>query len=87
MGVKTIINTQPDMKVVAEAANGVQAVELYRKHRPDVTLMDVRMPGMSGVEAVRRSARSFRTPASSRSAPMAAMKTSGARCRPARDHI
>jgi DNA-binding NarL/FixJ family response regulator len=52
VGVKTIINTQPDMTVVAEAANGMQAVELYRKHRPDVTLMDVRMPVLSGVEAI-----------------------------------
>ncbi|HEX5226794.1 MAG TPA: response regulator transcription factor [Bryobacteraceae bacterium] len=51
VGVKTIINTQPDMQVVAEAANGSQAVELYRKHLPDVSLMDVRMPEMSGVEA------------------------------------
>jgi len=52
VGVKTIINTQPDMTVVGEAANGTQAVELYRKHRPDVTLMDVRMPVLSGVEAI-----------------------------------
>jgi DNA-binding NarL/FixJ family response regulator len=52
VGVKTIINTQPDMEVVAEAANGIQAVELFRKHRPDVTLMDVRMPEMNGVEAI-----------------------------------
>jgi two-component system NarL family response regulator len=52
VGVKTIINTQPDMTVVGEAANGIQAQELYRKHRPDVTLMDVRMPGLSGVEAI-----------------------------------
>jgi DNA-binding NarL/FixJ family response regulator len=51
VGVKTIINAQPDMKVVAEAANGVQAVELFRKHRPDVSLMDVRMPEKNGVEA------------------------------------
>jgi DNA-binding NarL/FixJ family response regulator len=51
-GVKTILNTQPDMTVVGEAANGTQAVELYRKHRPDVTLMDVRMPVMNGVEAI-----------------------------------
>jgi two-component system, NarL family, response regulator len=51
VGVKTIINAQPDMKVVAEAGNGLQAVELFRKHRPDVSLMDVRMPEMSGVEA------------------------------------
>ena len=52
VGVKTIINTQPDMTVVGEAANGIQALELYRKHRPDVTLMDVRMPGLGGVEAI-----------------------------------
>jgi two-component system, NarL family, response regulator len=52
VGVKTIINTQPDMTVVGEAANGTQVVELYRKLRPDVTLMDVRMPGMGGVEAI-----------------------------------
>jgi two-component system, NarL family, response regulator len=52
VGVKTILNTQPDMTVVGEAANGTQAVDLYRKHRPDVTLMDVRMPVMSGVEAI-----------------------------------
>ena len=52
VGVKTILNTQPDMTVVGEAANGMQAVELYRKHRPDVTLMDVRMPVMSGVDAI-----------------------------------
>jgi DNA-binding NarL/FixJ family response regulator len=52
VGVKTIINTQPDMVVVAEAANGSQAVELYRKHLPNVTLMDMLMPGMSGIEAI-----------------------------------
>jgi len=51
VGVKTIINTQPDMQVVAEAANGLQAIELFRKHHPDVSLMDVRMPEMGGVEA------------------------------------
>jgi len=52
VGVKTIVNTHSDMSVVAEAANGIQAVELHRKHRPDITLMDMRMPGMSGMEAV-----------------------------------
>jgi len=52
VGVKTIINMQPDMTVVAEAANGIQAVELFRKHRPNVTLMDVRMPGLGGVDAI-----------------------------------
>ena len=52
VGVKTIIDMQPDMAVVAEAANGHQAVELYRKHAPDVTLMDVRMPMMTGLDAI-----------------------------------
>src|ERR1700688_2719606 len=52
VGVKTIINMQPDMNVVGEAANGAQAVELYRKHHPDITLMDMRMPGMSGLDAI-----------------------------------
>jgi DNA-binding NarL/FixJ family response regulator len=51
VGVKTILNMQPGMTVVAEAANGAQAVELYRKHLPDITLMDMRMPGLSGLDA------------------------------------
>jgi two-component system NarL family response regulator len=51
VGVSTIVNLQPDMTVVAEAANGQQAIELYRKHLPDVTLLDLRMPILSGIEA------------------------------------
>ena len=51
VGVTTIVNMQPDMTVVAEAANGLQAVEMFRKHLPDVTLLDLRMPGMTGIEA------------------------------------
>ena len=51
VGVSAIVNMQADMVVVAEAANGHQAVELYRQHRPDVALLDLRMPGMGGVEA------------------------------------
>lgn len=51
VGVSTIVNMQPDMTVVAEASNGNQAVEMYGIHLPDVTLLDVRMPGMGGVEA------------------------------------
>jgi DNA-binding NarL/FixJ family response regulator len=51
VGVTTIVNMQPDMTVVAEATNGTQAVELYRQHRPDIALLDLRMPGMSGIEA------------------------------------
>jgi two-component system NarL family response regulator len=52
-GVANIINQEPDLRVVAEAGNGVQAIEQYQRHRPDVTLLDLRMPVMEGVEAVR----------------------------------
>jgi DNA-binding NarL/FixJ family response regulator len=51
VGVSTIVNMQPDMTVVAEAANGQQAVEMYRIHKPDVALLDLRMPVMGGVAA------------------------------------
>jgi DNA-binding NarL/FixJ family response regulator len=51
MGVTAIVNMQRDMTVVAEALNGRQAVELYRKMLPDVALLDMRMPNMSGLEA------------------------------------
>jgi two-component system, NarL family, response regulator len=51
LGLIQVINEQEDMTVVGEAANGHQAIELYRQHLPDVTLMDVRMPGLDGVEA------------------------------------
>ncbi len=52
MGLAAVINTQSDMQVVAEASNGLQALELFRLHLPDVTLMDLRMPQMEGVEAI-----------------------------------
>src|ERR1700732_2959539 len=51
VGVSAIINCQPDMEVVAEAVNGKQAVERFRKYLPDITLLDMRMPIMSGLEA------------------------------------
>jgi DNA-binding NarL/FixJ family response regulator len=51
VGVTAIVNMQPDMTVVAEAANGQQAIELYRRHLPDVALLDLRMPVMGGTEA------------------------------------
>lgn len=47
------------MDIVAEASNGAQAVELYRAHKPDVTLMDLRMPGMGGVETITAIRREF----------------------------
>ena len=52
-GLAAIIRTEPGMSVAGEAANGEQAVEMFRQHRPDVTLMDLRMPVMDGVEAIR----------------------------------
>jgi two-component system NarL family response regulator len=52
VGLAAIVNAQPDMIVVAEATNGLQALALYREHRPDVILMDMRMPVMSGFDAV-----------------------------------
>ena len=53
-GVANIINQEPDLRVVAEAGNGLEAIQAFDQHRPDVTLLDLRMPVMEGVEAVRR---------------------------------
>jgi two-component system NarL family response regulator len=53
-GVANIINQETDLEVVAEAANGRDAIEAFLRHRPDVVLMDLRMPEMEGVEAIRR---------------------------------
>jgi two-component system NarL family response regulator len=53
-GVANIINQESDLRVVAEASNGLEAVAAFERHRPDVTLLDLRMPVMEGVEAVRQ---------------------------------
>lgn len=53
-GVANIINHEPGLRVIAEAGNGRDAVEVFRATRPDVTLMDLRMPVMEGVEAIRQ---------------------------------
>jgi len=53
-GVANIINQEPDLRVVAEAANGLEAIDAFERHHPDVTLLDLRMPEMEGVEAVRQ---------------------------------
>ncbi|MBI4660176.1 MAG: response regulator transcription factor [Verrucomicrobia bacterium] len=50
-GLRSMIDSQPDMAVVGEAANGQEALALFRERQPDVVLMDLRMPGMGGVEA------------------------------------
>lgn len=51
-GLANIINYDPEMTVVAQAENGQQAIDHYRQHQPDITLMDLRMPEMGGVEAI-----------------------------------
>jgi DNA-binding NarL/FixJ family response regulator len=53
LGVAAIINAQRDMRVCAEAESGEEAVQMFRKHHPDITLMDLRLPGMSGLQALR----------------------------------
>ena len=51
-GIAAIINSQEDMEIVAQAATGREAILLFRAHRPDVTLMDLRMPDISGIDAL-----------------------------------
>ena len=53
-GIAAVVNAEPDLKLVAEASNGGEAIEMYRLHRPDVTLMDLQMPGLNGIEAITR---------------------------------
>lgn len=51
-GIAALVNAEPDMKLVAEATDGKDAIEIFRMHRPDVTLMDLRMPNLNGIEAI-----------------------------------
>jgi len=51
-GIAAFINSQPDMQVVAQASNGHEAVECFNRHRPDITLMDLRLPDTNGIDAV-----------------------------------
>jgi DNA-binding NarL/FixJ family response regulator len=53
-GFRALIDREPDMRVVAEAADGVEAIALTRRHRPDVVLMDIRMPNIDGLTATTR---------------------------------
>jgi len=51
-GIAAMVNAESDMKLVAEASNGQDAIEKFRLHRPDVTLMDLQMPALSGIESI-----------------------------------
>ncbi len=53
-GLRSLLEARPDLTVVAEADNGLEALEMAERHRPDIVLMDVRMPVMDGVEATKR---------------------------------
>jgi DNA-binding NarL/FixJ family response regulator len=53
-GIAAILEAEPDMRLVGEATNGREAIEGFRRHRPDVTLMDLRMPDVGGTEAIAR---------------------------------
>jgi DNA-binding NarL/FixJ family response regulator len=59
-GLAALINAEPDMKLIAEASNGEEAIEKFRAHRPDITLMDLQMPGLNGIEAIARILSEFR---------------------------
>ena len=50
-GIASLVNDEPDMKLIAQASTGREAMDQYRRHRPDITLMDLQMPDMSGIEA------------------------------------
>jgi DNA-binding NarL/FixJ family response regulator len=51
-GIGRVVNSQPDMTLVAYATNGTEAIQIFREQQPDVTLMDLRLPGRSGIEAL-----------------------------------
>lgn len=53
-GIAVLVNAEPDMKLVSEASNGEEAIQNFRTHRPDVTLMDLQLPGIDGTEAITR---------------------------------
>ena len=51
-GIESLVEIEPDMQLVAQASTGREAIEQFRRHRPDITLMDLQMPDISGIEAI-----------------------------------
>ena len=58
-GIAALVNNEDDMKLVAEASTGEEAIEKFRAHRPDVTLMDIQLPGLNGIETLRQIQKEF----------------------------
>ena len=58
-GIAALVNTEEDMKLVAEASNGEEAIEKFRAYRPDVTLMDIQLPGLNGIETISQIRKEF----------------------------
>jgi len=58
-GIAALVNGEPDLKLVAEASNGGEALDAFRSHRPDVTLMDLQMPEVDGIDAIDRIRKEF----------------------------
>ena len=83
-GISSILANEPDIHLVGEAGNGKDAIAMFRTHHPDVTLMDLRMPEVDGIEGSQaRSVPSFPKPRSSPSPALTATRTSTARSKPA----
>jgi DNA-binding NarL/FixJ family response regulator len=82
-GLAAIIAQEPDLELVAEAENGQRALALFREHQPDVVLMDLRMPLMDGVEAIRRITAEFPAARILALTTSRETRTSGARSGPA----
>src|ERR1700750_858945 len=58
-GIAALVNTEDDMKLVAEASSGEEAIEKFRTHQPDVTLMDIQLPGLNGIETISQIQKEF----------------------------
>jgi DNA-binding NarL/FixJ family response regulator len=58
-GIAALVNVEDDMKLVAEASSGEEAIEKFRAHRPDVTLMDIQLPGLNGIETISQIQKEF----------------------------